>query len=354
MSFPVQRDHRIISAWLLIGVIMVFVQILLGGITRLTGSGLSITRWEIVTGTLPPMNADEWKESFDLYKQTPQYQKINEGMTMAEFKFIFFWEYLHRLWARLMGFVFAIPFLFFLARKSLTKTLLKRLGVVVLLAGLAAIFGWIMVASGLTDRPWVNAYKLAIHLGLGVSLFIYLFFTWLSHRGYNRYHGDVRWKRPVIWMLVLVSTQFILGGLMSGMKAALNYPTWPLMHGDYIPEVLLVAGNWNLDNILLYDQSGFMAALVQFLHRNLAYIILLFSIVFGIRWHRTVSSKWQWVSILLVGIIVVQAALGILTLLHSIGSIPVIWGVLHQGFGIILLTFMMYVNQIVSPKAHII
>src|SRR5688500_11651602 len=120
MQSSLQRDHSLISLWLFVGVTMVFIQILLGGITRLTGSGLSITRWEIVTGTLPPLNETQWNEAFDLYKQTPQYQKINEGMSLSQFKFIFFWEYVHRLWARIMGFVFAIPFVYFLLRKSLS------------------------------------------------------------------------------------------------------------------------------------------------------------------------------------------------------------------------------------------
>ena len=151
---------------------MVFIQILLGGITRLTGSGLSITRWEIVTGTIPPLNQVDWNEAFDLYKATPQYQKINEGMSLDRFKFIFFWEYFHRVWARLMGFVFLIPFIIFLVRKSLSQKLIKRLIVVIAIAAAAAVFGWIMVASGLIHRPWVNAYKLTIHLSLGIALIL--------------------------------------------------------------------------------------------------------------------------------------------------------------------------------------
>jgi len=155
-----------VKIWLFIGLVMIFVQVLLGGITRLTGSGLSITKWEIVTGILPPMSQEAWQAEFDLYKATPQYQKINEGMSLSEFKFIYFWEYIHRLWARMMGFVFIIPFVVFLFKGHLDKALIKRLGGVVLMAAIVASFGWIMVASGLEDRPWVNAYKLSLHLGL--------------------------------------------------------------------------------------------------------------------------------------------------------------------------------------------
>jgi heme a synthase len=180
MNSHSSTDRKWITTWLFIGVVMVFFQILLGGITRLTGSGLSITRWEIVTGTVPPLNATEWQEAFDLYKETPQYQQINAGMSLSQFKFIFFWEYLHRLWARTMGFVFLFPFIFFLWRRSLSKEILRRLLVVVILAAVAALFGWIMVASGLINRPWVNAYKLTVHLCLGISLFIFLGYTWLK------------------------------------------------------------------------------------------------------------------------------------------------------------------------------
>ena len=155
-----------LKIWLLTGVFMLFVQIIVGGITRLTGSGLSITKWEIITGTIPPLNAVQWDAAFDLYQATPQYQKINQGMSLAEFKFIYFWEYIHRLWARAMGFVFLIPFIYFAIKGWIDRKLMKNLGIVVLLAALAASFGWIMVNSGLKDRPWVNAYKLAVHLGI--------------------------------------------------------------------------------------------------------------------------------------------------------------------------------------------
>ena len=163
-----------VKVWLLVGIIMIFFQVVIGGVTRLTGSGLSITKWEIILGTFPPVNAQQWMEAFDLYKATPQYQQINEGMNLKEFKFIYFWEYFHRLWARLMGFVFLIPFLLFYFRGFFDKWLTKRLVIVFLLAALVASFGWIMVASGLIHRPWVNAYKLTMHLSLAL-VFIQLF-----------------------------------------------------------------------------------------------------------------------------------------------------------------------------------
>ncbi len=350
MNTSSSPDHKAIRTWLLIGVIMVLVQIMVGGITRLTGSGLSITRWDIVTGILPPFNLSQWMEEFKLYKQTPQYQRINEGMSLSQFKFIFFWEYVHRLWARIMGFVFIIPFFIFLVRKSLSPKLIKRLLVVVLLAGLAAIFGWIMVASGLVNRPWVNAYKLTLHLSLGIALFMYLFFTFLSYRGYKTYPLHERWKNAVIVLIILVIIQIAFGGFVSGMKSALNYPTWPSMNGEWIPDIVTDQSHWNMDNLLLYDQSGFMPALVQVIHRYLAYVIGIAMIVFAFRWYRQALPSWRWISFVAVGIIVVQVLLGILTLVNSKGSIPVSFGALHQVFGILLLTFLVYIQRVIRPR----
>ncbi|MEO5906081.1 MAG: COX15/CtaA family protein [Saprospiraceae bacterium] len=344
-----QKDNRIISAWLFAGVILVFVQILLGGVTRLTGSGLSITRWEIVTGAIPPMNQAQWIEAFDLYKATPQYQKINEGMELKHFKFIFFWEYIHRLWARMMGFIFLIPFLIFWFRKSISPWLLRRLFVVVLLAALAAVFGWIMVASGLIDHPWVNAYKLTIHLGLGIALFIYLFFTWLTYRGYEKTPLQEKWSRRVQGVIILALIQIGFGGFMSGMKAALIYPTWPKMNNSWFPGILMDKKHWNFNTLLMYEKSGFMPAMIQFIHRNLAYLLALLILLLSYWLVGVLDKRWYWVLFVLVGIIVVQIGLGITTLLGSVGSIPVLYASLHQGLGILFLTYLFYIHKIIQP-----
>ncbi|MGB4849051.1 MAG: COX15/CtaA family protein [Saprospiraceae bacterium] len=344
------RDQKLITYWLFTGVVMVFVQILLGGITRLTGSGLSITRWDIVMGSIPPLNPAQWEEAFNLYKTTPQYQHINMGMQLGEFKFIFFWEFFHRLWARSMGFVFIIPFVFFLVRRSLSVMVLKNLIRVIVLAGLAAIFGWIMVASGLIERPWVNAYNLTIHLSLGIMLFLSLFYTWLNHRGYEKHDLGSTWHKALVLMLILTSIQVIFGGLMSGMKAALNYPTWPLISGQWIPSLIFDTNKWNSDNFLLYDKSGFMPTLVQFIHRNLAYLLFIGISAFAMKWYRINKGNWRWISFILPGFIVVQISLGILTLVNSIGYIPVVYGSLHQGLGILLITTLFYLHLVLKPE----
>lgn len=332
-----------VKVWLYIGLVMVFMQIIIGGVTRLTGSGLSITKWEVVTGTIPPVSQDQWLEEFELYKDTPQYKMINEGMSLKEFKFIYFWEYFHRLWARVMGFVFLIPFLIFYSKKMIPPSLLKRLGVVVLLAALAASFGWIMVASGLIERPWVNAYKLTIHLSIGISVFIALYWTILHVSIPNMKIVEIRIKNLAVLLVSLLVIQIILGGLMSGMKAGLFYPTWPDMNGEVIPQVLLNNSQWNVDNLVHYDSEPFASALVQFLHRMFAYICFGFGIYFG--WtvlRKNLGNYASYPSIIFILLLIVQVVLGILTLINSKGSIPVDYGVFHQGVGILLLASAVY------------
>lgn len=331
---------------------MVFFQIVIGGITRLTESGLSITKWEVISGTLPPMSEAGWEEAFELYQQSPQYAKINEGMSMADFKFIYFWEYFHRLWARAMGLVFLIPFLIFWRRGLLPPPLMRRLGITVLLAALAASFGWIMVASGLIDRPWVNAYKLTIHLSLGITLFAYLWWTILQVFQPPKQVIHSKLLKSGIWvLLVVLGWQIILGGIMSGMKAALFYPSWPDMQGVYLPAVLLDPAAWRVENFVYYDAGPFMTALIQFLHRNTAYLLTIIVLWFSWRaFKATYSGLFRLGIILLVSMLVIQVLLGIFTLINSIGTVPVGLGVLHQAGAILLLTAALFVKyQMMSP-----
>ncbi|MBK8041519.1 MAG: COX15/CtaA family protein [Haliscomenobacter sp.] len=346
------RASRIVSAWLAVGVFLVFMQIVIGGITRLTGSGLSITKWEIITGTLPPLNAAEWETAFELYQSTPQYQKLNEGMRMGQFKFIYFWEYFHRVWARMMGFVFIIPFLIFWRRKWISPPLMRRLGVVILLAGLAASFGWIMVASGLVDRPWVNAYKLALHLSIALALYSYLFWTMLKTAlpFPQVFHSPVL-KRWALRIGVVLAVQIVLGGIMSGMKAGINFPTWPEMNGEWIPSVLLDLSNWNGENFVAYDQHVFMPALVQFVHRGTAYLLTIIVLWFS---YLTVkhpgNASLKPAVFLVLGSISLEVLLGIWTVIRCLGTVPVGLGVLHQAGAILLLSAVLFLNYQVSGR----
>ncbi len=332
-------SSRAVSIWLFIGVFMVFIQIIIGGITRLTGSGLSITKWEIVTGTLPPLNEASWQHEFELYKATPQYQKINKGMSTDEFKFIYFWEYFHRLWARLMGFVFAIPFVFFWLKNYFSNQLKKRLIVIFLLACLVASFGWIMVASGLVDRPWVNAYKLTLHLSVALLLYGYLLNTFLLAAYPN--------KAVVIpqaasklgqFILALLAFQLLLGGLMSGMKAGLFYPTWPKMGDAWVPQVIMNFYEWKLEDFTLYDSKPFAVAQVQFFHRLFAYLL---TVLIAIYYFRIKNISVPAIKHLLPLAVLGQVIIGIITVVNCKATVPVFWGVLHQGMAIILLSVLL-------------
>jgi len=205
-----RRYPRAVRNWLILGLVLIFVQVVVGGITRLTGSGLSITKWEIVTGTLPPLNEATWLSEFELYKGTPQYEKMNEGMSLSDFKFIYFWEYFHRLWARMMGFAFIIPLAYFLFKGYIDRALGKRLGLVFLAAALTASFGWIMVASGLIERPLVNAYKLSMHLGIAFITFGILLWTTLwTHDVRLSAKPSTRVRKLVYWTAGVLVVQIL-------------------------------------------------------------------------------------------------------------------------------------------------
>ena len=340
---PRRRYPRAVRAWLLAGLVLIFVQVVVGGITRLTGSGLSITRWEIVTGTLPPLSAEAWAGEFALYRATPQYEKINEGMSLSDFKFIYFWEYFHRLWARLMGLVFVGPLAYFAYRGWIDRRLGKRLGLVFAAAALTASFGWIMVASGLIERPLVNAYKLSMHLAIAFATFGILLWTTL-------WVFDVRLsakpaapvRRAVYALAGVLAVQILLGGMMSGMKAALAYPTWPDLNGAAVPGVLLEAGAWTLDNVVHYDSHPFMSALVQLLHRTAGYAVAAVAAVLLWRGLRAARGRWRGALLLTGGLTALQVLLGIVTVVLSEAAIPVSWGVLHQAGALLLLSAVLY------------
>jgi len=240
-----------------------------------------------------------------------------------------------------MGFIFLLPFIWFYLRGRLNDTLKKDLGIVVGLAALAASFGWIMVASGLIERPWVNAYKLSVHLCLGISVFAYLFWTLLKF-SFPAYNPGIemqhkRWMTMVLFGLLV--TQLVFGGMMSGMKASLIYPTWPDIGGYFIPPDVMAWRNWTLENFINYDTTSFAYALIHVLHRFVAYGIVLFGVWYyfssNIRWEWDLKSKCFY---LFFGFVAIQVLIGVLILLNSVGFIPVTLGVLHQGMAVLLFT----------------
>ncbi len=355
-----KRYSKAVLNWLLIGIIMVFFQVVIGGITRLTESGLSITKWEVVSGTLPPLSEAAWQNEFELYKQTPQYKEINEGMSFSEFKFIYFWEYVHRLWARFMGFVFLIPFLWFVAKNKLDRTILINLGIVVVFAILAATFGWIMVASGLIERPWVNAYKLSLHLMIAFAVYLALLWTYLRAR-YERPILDItslNINRIFGIFIGIVFIQVFFGGVLSGMRAAVVYPTWPDMYGSYFPSIIFDMNQWNADNFNNYDRNAFMPALIHFLHRNTAYFLMIIGYWISfrmIKYGKNINRiNLKNIGFALISVISLQALLGIITVLSSKNEIPVLWGVLHQGGALLLISVVMYIYFILNKSKSIV
>lgn len=351
-----KQFSRAVKIWLIAGCVLLFFQVVIGGITRITGSGLSITKWEIVTGTLPPLNSEQWDEAFELYKETPQYQKINEGMSMSDFKFIYFWEYFHRLWARIMGFVFLFPFLYFVFTKAFDKKLMRYLFAVFGLAVLAASMGWIMVSSGLLDRPWVNAYKLALHLSVALACFGVL--SWATFYAFRpQGNSNLQFsKYRKYWrgFLVLLAIQIFVGGVMSGMKAGLYYPSWPDMNGEFIPSLLWKSQFWNVESFNLYDQYPLVPALIQSIHRLVAYILFFSGLaLFWNQRHLIIHKHENKGNILFISLLTTQVILGILTVINCVGKVPLFYGVMHQAIAMLLLMVTLYINYLVSYRVHV-
>ncbi len=338
------KYNRIVKGWLILGIVMLFFQIIIGGVTRITGSGLSITKWEIVTGTLPPLTEAKWQEEFNAYKKTPQYLKINQGMELgslfdsSSFKFIYFWEYFHRLWARVMGFVFLFPIIFFIYKKWVDRTLVRKLSYVFIGAMCAALFGWIMVASGLKDRPWVNAYKLSLHLGIALLTLGFLLFAsyYALLKDRLSVNNKVLYKLSMVFF-VMLCIQIFFGAIVSGMKASLYYPSWPDIGGSFIPDILFDAETWSFQNLIDYDKSPLMPALIHVLHRNWGYLTYFFGLYLAFKIFRYPLKRTYYIlSVLLFVLLNIQVLLGIMTLILSVGTVPVFYGVMHQAVAIFI------------------
>lgn len=333
--------------WLFAGVVMVFFQVIIGGVTRLTDSGLSITEWAVIQGTLPPMDDAAWQEAFDQYKSAAkkQFEALHADMTLGEFKVIYFWEYGHRLWARLMGFVFLFPFLWFLWKKQLPGWLLRRLAVVIGLASLAAVFGWIMVDSGLNNdnRTWVSAYKLIIHLGIATTLFGYLFWTWLLAGPKVPSDGHYGALKRLGWIVAgVLFVQILFGGLMAGMRAGLVHPHFPVfVEGGRLWQALASPST----DILDYEPNLFVKAVVQLLHRITAWLLAGAIFFFFVKMRReVVSPRLKLGGNLLITALSVQFLLGVFTVINSVGRIPLFWGAVHQAGALVLLAVLLFVN----------
>ncbi len=321
---------RAVRWWLVLVAAMVAAMVLVGGATRLTESGLSIVEWKPVTGTLPPLGDKAWNDAFEAYKQIPQYREINRGMSLGEFKTIFWWEWSHRLLGRLIGMVYLLPFLWFLWRGVLPSGLTRRLWVIFGLGALQGAVGWWMVASGLTHRVEVSQYRLAVHLMLALVIFAAVVWTLFDLNGRKSAVEQRRLKIQSHALLALLFVQLYFGALVAGLRAGRSFNTWPLIDGALIPDAsrLFFEEPWwrnFFDNVLT----------VQFMHRMLAYALFAFAIahvVDAVRLRATAAVNGAlWIA----AAVTVQAALGILTLLHQT---PISLALLHQAGAIVVLT----------------
>jgi len=291
-----EKSSRPVAIWLLIGIVMLMVQVLLGGITRLTGSGLSITEWKPVMGALPPLNDQQWNEAFDKYKQIAQYKYLNSSFTLTDFKSIFFWEWFHRLWARLIGVVFLIPFIIFLVQNRFKKEMVKPMIILFLLGGLQGLVGWIMVMSGLNEENlYVSHYRLAIHFILALGLICYtLWFALELLIPQNELVTNLSLRRFTIGLIAILTLQLIYGAFMAGLKAAPYAPTWPDINGSFLPH----GGSPSSGALKLFDNP----MTVHFIHRNLAYLISILIFIWFIRSkkiHSNLFSKTNWLPLAL-------------------------------------------------------
>lgn len=323
----------------MIGVVMLLIQVVLGGITRLTGSGLSITEWNVVTGALPPLNEEAWLREFQKYQQTPQYYYLNSDFTLSDFKFIFFWEWFHRFWARLIGVVFVVGFVYLIAKKFLKKEMMVPLITLFLFGALQGAIGWIMVASGLTgDAVYVKPTRLALHFVFALGLIAYAYWFALDLRITKRnsiVHPGIR--KWTWWLLIILFVQLIFGALMAGHKAAIAAPTWPTINGSLVPDGMLRES----PAILNFVENKIT---IHFVHRGLAYLLLVLIIIYSIKLFKlkTNSAAFNKARKYPLVFVLIQVLLGIVAVLTAPYIVPSRWGSfewmaqLHQVTGMLL------------------
>lgn len=332
------RYDRQISTWLIICAVIIITMILLGGVTRLTRSGLSMVEWKPLMGVIPPLSEEAWLETFEKYKQFPEYQKVNKGMSLFEFKEIFMFEYLHRVLGRLIGVIFLIPFLFFHFTGRIKAGLTPKLLGMFVLGGLQGLLGWYMVKSGLVDNPRVSQYRLTAHLGTAV--FIYAYILWVAWG--LRYPSresivGTNLKRYGSTLSALVFFMILSGGLVAGTHAGHAYPTFPLMAGSFFPQGLYATDPaW----LAMFEDI----TTIQFNHRIFAYLLIVLISIFAFKtysqpgMHSDVRTGIK----LVMAMLAIQVTLGISTLLLHV---PVPLAAAHQGGAVLLFTSVLFVTQ---------
>lgn len=326
-----------VAAWLLVCCALVFAMVVVGGVTRLTHSGLSIVEWQPIVGTLPPLNEAQWLEAFGKYQLTPEYLKVNHAMSLDEFKGIFWWEYFHRLLGRMIGVVFLLPLLWFWWRGHIDRPLTLKLAGIFVLGGLQGAMGWYMVKSGLVDDPRVSHYRLTAHLAIAFAIYAAMLWTALG----LLYPGAARARQPRLrrlsWIITATLAYMVVtGGFVAGIRAGFAYNTFPLMNGHVVPPEIFMIDPWYLN---FFNNM----ATVQFDHRLGAWLLAL--LVPWFWWkarQEALTSRANLAIGLLLGMLALQIALGIATLLLLM---PVPLAAAHQGGAVLLLGAALLVNH---------
>jgi cytochrome c oxidase assembly protein subunit 15 len=331
------KNNKSVIIWLLSGCFLVFVMVVVGGITRLTNSGLSMTDWHLVTDTFPPLTEAKWQEAFERYKQFPEYQKINihNDFTLSDYKFIYFWEWFHRFIGRIIGLVFIIPFFYFLIKKKIDKATLNKCFVLLGMGALQGFFGWFMVKSGLVDNPDVSHFRLSLHLTFAFLTFAYTLWVALDLIYPDRRDVIVPLKKIARIALAFLLLQIIYGGFVAGLNAGLVHNHWPMMSdGQFIHDSVFIEQKTLLLN-LTEGKSG-----VQLVHRTLAYIVvgLIVFLYFKSKKYNLSAQQKNGLNALVL-IVFLQFTLGVFTLLYSV---PLWLGLTHQIVAFFLLTAMTY------------
>lgn len=332
-----KNQNKSVIIWLLTGCILVFIMVVVGGITRLTNSGLSMTDWHLVTDTFPPLTEAGWSAAFEAYKQFPEYQKVNiyNDFTLSDYKFIYFWEWFHRLIGRVIGLVFIIPFVYFLWKKKIDRETLKKCYILLGMGALQGFFGWFMVKSGLVDNPDVSHFRLSLHLTFAFVTFAYTLWVALDLIYPQRQTVILPLRKIARYTLAILLLQIIYGGFVAGLNAGLVHNHWPMMSdGQFIHDsVFLEQKNWLLR--LTEGRSG-----VQFVHRTLAYFVvgMIVLLVVKSKKYSLNNNQKDGLTALLV-LVLLQFTLGVFTLLYSV---PIWLGLAHQMMAFFLLTAMTF------------
>jgi cytochrome c oxidase assembly protein subunit 15 len=330
-----KKDNKKVVFWLLTGCFLIFIMVVVGGITRLTHSGLSISNYKLISGVIPPTNDAEWQDAFNLYKQYPEYQKLNNHFTLQDFKDIYFWEWLHRVIGRFIGLVFLLPFMFFLFTKQLTKPTIKKAIILLGLGAFQGFMGWFMVKSGLVNNPDVSHYRLAAHLLTAFITFAFTFWVALDLIFPTQKDINKTFRNFIRFALTILFLQIMYGAFVAGLDAGFIHNHWPMMsEGKFMHETVYTEQNPVYKNFI-EGKSG-----VQFVHRILAYFVVLF--VFGIwlKSRKFILTKTQSIAIKsLLLLVSIQFLLGVFTIILQV---PVWLGVAHQIGAFLLLSAMIF------------